>query len=461
MITTDTVVGGAIGPADEELDLYAARVPSWLPLTVPGLPSAGTLPGFGTPGGTRPRGATDLTDPLERLAAELRNDLAMHPTDADADDREPIVLDRTVLDPAVLEPTVPDPAVLEPTVLDGTVLEPTVLEGPAEVSAASAGSLEAVLRFTAATEELASVRGRSASLAGRFGPEAVERASAQLTAVFERSVGAGAVPPHWTAPAVVRPLARIGSSGGGLVLDLPRRLLDEEFGAGGIMRFEEVDFPSTLTHEPTRRFLRETGLPENGGVFELDTEAPLRTLAEYWGDGAPGDFSGWGCEGYRGLGPEDDHSGGHGDDGSGYSFSEGHGVGGSGDFSYEGHRDGGVGDLADQYRPDRRPSGSPADRMADGADRLIRLGQLTGGAGLVLDGATGEVLARNEADLTLRRINADVSTLAFTLWLLHRVRSLAPTGGRAGSYAGVRTGATPALTAAGSAAGVGLPVLAI
>jgi hypothetical protein len=238
----------------------------------------------------------------------------------------------------------------------------------------SAPSLEAVLRFTAATEELASVRGRSASLAGRFGPEAVERASAQLTAVFERSVGAGALPPYWTAAAVVRPLARIGGSEGGLVLELPRRLLDEEFGTGEIMRFEEVDFPPTLTHEPTRRFLRETGLPENGGVFQLDTEAPLRTLAEYCADQWPGDF-------------------------------------------------------ADEELP-------------PGADRLIRLGHLTGAADLVVDGTTGAVLAWSDGDGALRPLNADVSTLAFALWLLHRARSLTRLNGPSDFYAHVATGVT-------------------
>lgn len=75
---------------------------------------------------------------------------------------------------------------------------------------------------------------------------------------------------------------RAGHSG--LALDLPRRLLDQEFGQGKVVRFEEVDFPATLTHEPTRRFLREVGLPENGFLFCLDTDVPLQTLAEYYSD---------------------------------------------------------------------------------------------------------------------------------------------------------------------------------
>ncbi len=47
-------------------------------------------------------------------------------------------------------------------------------------------------------------------------------------------------------------------------------------------RFEEVDFPKTLTHEPTRRFLRETGLPEEAVFFHADTDVPLPTLREYF-----------------------------------------------------------------------------------------------------------------------------------------------------------------------------------
>src|SRR5690606_11326140 len=58
--------------------------------------------------------------------------------------------------------------------------------------------------------------------------------------------------------------------------------LAREFGRGGVYRFEGLAFPATLTHEPTRRFLSETGLPEDGGVFTLDTELPLRTLTEYY-----------------------------------------------------------------------------------------------------------------------------------------------------------------------------------
>ncbi|MFJ8086372.1 SUKH-4 family immunity protein [Streptomyces sp. NPDC096205] len=73
----------------------------------------------------------------------------------------------------------------------------------------------------------------------------------------------------------------------GLALDLPYRLLDREFGRGRVVRFEDVDFPTALTHEPTRRFLRETGLPEEGFLFALDTEFPLAPLGEYVAEERP------------------------------------------------------------------------------------------------------------------------------------------------------------------------------
>ncbi|MFJ6069689.1 SUKH-4 family immunity protein [Streptomyces sp. NPDC093065] len=67
--------------------------------------------------------------------------------------------------------------------------------------------------------------------------------------------------------------------------DLPPRFLDREFGRHGVTRFEDIDFPRTLTHEPTRRFLRETGLPEDAHPFRLDTDdLPLPTLSEYCED---------------------------------------------------------------------------------------------------------------------------------------------------------------------------------
>lgn len=133
---------------------------------------------------------------------------------------------------------------------------------------------------------------------------------------------------------------------------LSHRFLVQEFGPGAVMRFEDVDFPMGLTHEPTRCFLRETGLPEDGFLFQFDTDVVLPTLAEYYAD-----------------------------------------------------------ECLEQFSEAELPAG---------ADRLIRLGRLTGGPSPVLDGTTGAVLGWNEQDLTLRPLSTDISTFAITLWLLHR-----------------------------------------
>ncbi|WP_259407937.1 SUKH-4 family immunity protein [Streptomyces akebiae] len=138
----------------------------------------------------------------------------------------------------------------------------------------------------------------------------------------------------------------------GLALDLPPRLLDEEFGPSRVWRFEDFDFPATLTHEPTRRFLRDMGLPEDHGFFHLDTDIPLPTLAEYYAHIHAGACS-----------------------------------------------------------PDRLPSR---------AAHLIRLGHFVEGNSLVVDGTTGAILNWSEPESTLCPLDADLSTLAFTLWLLHR-----------------------------------------
>ncbi len=66
---------------------------------------------------------------------------------------------------------------------------------------------------------------------------------------------------------------------------LPPRLLDHEFGRAHVTRFEPLDLPSALTHEPTRRFLSETGLPNAAGPFRRDVDdLLLPTLTEYTED---------------------------------------------------------------------------------------------------------------------------------------------------------------------------------
>ncbi|MEV7340765.1 SUKH-4 family immunity protein [Streptomyces sp. NPDC093544] len=344
MSTTDTGVGGAITLTDDELYPYITHEGTRHWLAGPGLPGDGTLVGFGTLREHGLRRLVDLAGDAERLAAELQDQLVIGALRTFDRDLESIVLDGVTgeVSTTYLHRSA--------TPLDLSPLAP---------------SLEALVRFAAATEDLTAYRGPFASYGTRFGPKAVTEVSDRLAAVFEGAAG-GEVPPFWRMAALIRPLARIAGPGDGLVLDLPKRLLDEEFGTGGIMRFEDVDFPTALTHEPTRRFLRETGLPEDGFVFQLDTEVPLSALSEYYAELRPGDFT--------------------------------------------------------------------AAELPAAADRLIRLGHLLEDTSLVVDGSTGAVLAWSEPDLILRPLNADISTLAFTLWLLHREKSLDAAHDLTGAY---------------------------
>ncbi|WP_067273727.1 SUKH-4 family immunity protein [Streptomyces jeddahensis] len=157
------------------------------------------------------------------------------------------------------------------------------------------------------------------------------------------------------------------SSGSDLALDLPQRLLNEEFGPGAVMRFEDVDFPRALTHEPTRRFLKDVGLPEDGFVFQLDTDVPLPTLAEYYADdrlGAP----------------------------------------------------------ADGVLPERASQLIRLGRLAEGTDLVV-----DGSTGAVLGWRVRDATPRpldaeiSAADISTVDIStADISTLVWTLWLMHR-----------------------------------------
>ncbi|MEU0780166.1 SUKH-4 family immunity protein [Streptomyces sp. NPDC006173] len=340
MSTTDTDVGGAITLTDHELDPYVTHPSTRHLLTGSGLPAESALLGFDALREHGLRTLADLAGDADRLADELRDRLVIGALRSLDRDLESLVLDGTT----------------------GEVSSACVPRSPADLDLSPlAPSLEALLRFAAATEELTAPVGRP----GPFGPKAVAETSDRLGVVFEDAAGAD-VPPYWRMAALIRPLARIAGPGDGLVLGLPKRLLDEEFGAGGIMRFEDVDFPRALTHEPTRRFLRETGLPEDGLLFQLDTEVPLPALTEYYAD--------------------------------------------------------------------ERPDAFAAGHLPVTACRLIRLGDLVEDTSLVVDGATGAVLAWSEPDLTLRPLNADISTLAFTLWLLHRERTLDAVHGLSDSH---------------------------
>ncbi|MBD0420816.1 SUKH-4 family immunity protein [Streptomyces sp. TRM S81-3] len=331
--TTDTAV---ITLAEDELDPYVTHTASRRRLTGPGLPAtAGTLTCEPLRRDGLRRLADAMGDPGSRLAGELRGQLVIGELLA----HDGAVTESVLLDGATGEVSTTYFFRDRPDLMDRDPLAP---------------SLEALVRFATAVDELAGLRGRFASYAGRRGPRAAAEASRRLLAVFEEGAAGGETAPLWRMSALIRPLALVAGPGNrsGLTLDLPARLLDEEFGAGEIVRFEEVDFPAALTHEPTRRFLREVGLPEDGVWFSLATDVPLPTLEEFWAD-------------------------------------------------------------------DARGAHLPA-----GADRLIRLGYLLEDTSLVVDGDTGAVLCWSEAEAVLRPLNADLSTLAFTLWLIHRERSL-------------------------------------
>ncbi|MFF0966138.1 SUKH-4 family immunity protein [Streptomyces sp. NPDC003703] len=320
------------------LDPYVTHAPTRHRLTGPGLPADSAYLTFAPLRRDGLRTVADSTGDPDGLDAELRDQLVIG----------------GLLGPGGLE--------ADTLLLDGGTGEVSTTyflhDRPDLMDAAPlAPSLDALVRFAAVTEELAGLRGQFASYAGRYGPEAVAEASRQLLAVFEEGTD-GEVPPFWKAAALIRPLALIAGPGtrSGLALDLPARLLETEFGPGRVARFEDVDFPAALTHEPTRRFLRETGLPEDGILFQLDTDVPLPTLTEH---------------------------------------------------------------HTDASRPPLPPTGLPVP-----ADRLIRLGHLVADNSLVVDGATGTVWNWSEPEALLRPLNTDVSTLAYTLWLLHREKQI-------------------------------------
>ncbi|GAB2846506.1 hypothetical protein GCM10027074_11780 [Streptomyces deserti] len=345
MSTTDAGTA-TITLTDAELDPYVTHTPTRRWLTGPGLPGDSGLVSFAELRREGLRTVADSTgDPEGRLAAELRDQLVIG----------------GLLDPAGLE--------AESVLLDGATGEVSTTyffhDRPDLMDRRPlAPSLLTLVRFATATDELAGLRGQFAAYADRFGTKAVAEASRQLLALFEEGTD-GEVPPFWKMAALIRPLALVAGPGtkSGLALDLPVRLLDQEFGQGRMARFEDVDFPATLTHEPTRRFLRETGLPEDGFLFHLDPDVPLRTLAEYYEDERPGAF--------------------------------------------------------------------PADRLPARADHLIRLGHLVEDNSLVVDGTTGAILNWSEPEAALHPLNTDISTLAFTLWLLHREHAIDEESGHA------------------------------
>ncbi|MEU6589210.1 SUKH-4 family immunity protein [Streptomyces sp. NPDC046881] len=332
MSTTDAEVP-VITLTEAELDRFVTHSPTRGLLTGTGLPAETDLLTFSP---LRTHGLRTLADAAGSpfgLAEELRGRLVIG----------------ELLTPAGMERA--------SILLDGATGELTTayLFDPSDARP-FAPSLATLLRFAAVTEELAGLRGRFASLAGRYGPQTATEASRRLLTLFAEGTG-GEVPPYWKAAALIRPLSLAAGPGtaSGLTLDVPARVLDQEFGQGRVARFEEVDFPATLTHEPTRRFLRETGLPEEAVFFHADTDVPLPTLREYFTEERP------------------------------------------------------------EY---------PLAELPAHCDHLIRLGRLPEDTSLVVDGRTGAVLTFQEPEAALHPLNTDVSTLAFTLWLIHHERTI-------------------------------------
>ncbi|MFD7693733.1 SUKH-4 family immunity protein [Streptomyces sp. NPDC059805] len=336
MSTTITTQAGdrTIILSEPELDPYITHASTRRWLTGPGLPGGNSVLSFAELSRAGLRTVADSTGDAGRLTAELRDQLVIGGLLGPGGRETESVL----LDGATGEVSTTHLLHDRPELMDRRALAP---------------SLRTLVRFAETTDELAGLRGQFASYAGRYGTKAVAEASRHLLSVFEEGTD-GEPAPFWKMAALIRPLALVAGRAGqsGLALDLPARLLDEEFGRRAVVRFEEVDFPSALGHEPTRRFLREVGLPEGGFLFTLDTDAPLATL--------------------------------------------------------------------DEYDTDRE---TPAE-LPPLATSLIRLGDLAEDGSLVLDGVTGAVLHWSEREGRLYPLNTDVSTLAFTLWLLHRERAI-------------------------------------
>ncbi|WP_434590251.1 SUKH-4 family immunity protein [Streptomyces sp. A5-4] len=328
----------------EELHPLVVHGPTRARLSGEGLPRQTALLGFGPVAEGRMTTVAEQYEHAVKVPDRVGGMLVIgHLIDADGEELEEIVLDGRTGRVALAD-------------LESRFLDPRPL----------ATDLDALLRMAAAVEELGSGAGEfGARFAGQYGPEAVTRLADALREIADEDCD------YWTIATRIRPLARIAGPGDGLLLQLPDGLLDEEFGAktgtepgagpgagpeadpavGEVARFTDADLPAALTHESTRRFLRDVGLPVDGGMFTLDEDRPARTLAEVYA-----------------------------------------------------HQD--------------------EDLLPERADRLVCLGYLVEDIDLVVDGSTGLILGRHAEDAGLRPVNADVSTLAFTLWLLRRARSM-------------------------------------
>ncbi|MEV8066944.1 SUKH-4 family immunity protein [Streptomyces sp. NPDC085995] len=239
-----------------------------------------------------------------------------------------------------------------------------------------APSVGALTRLLTVVDDFRTLRGRFADLAGRTGPEAVRAAERLLTEAFAgeewgedgwgpagpRSGWEDPLPVYWRTAAAIRPLGLIAGPGGGLVLDLPEGLLDEVFGGEGMVRLADDHLPPALVHAPTRRFLTEVGLPGDGFMFYGPAPEPLPTLPQRWAE----------------------------------SRSDPR--------------------LAHLWKGD--------EQLPPDAEHLVVLGGLVHDFEVLIDGRTGALFYTEfQADHVVP-VNADVSTLAFTLWLHQREQEL-------------------------------------
>ncbi|MFJ8882853.1 SUKH-4 family immunity protein [Streptomyces sp. NPDC102402] len=244
-----------------------------------------------------------------------------------------------------------------------------------------APSLGALARCLAALGELRSLSGRFAHLKGRTGAAVVEEASALLLSVFmdeEWDEGGwgdvewdGGLPSVWRIAALFRPMSLIAAPGRGLRLDLPPDFIEGEFGPHEVVRVAPADLPDALEHEPTRRFLAEVGLPRHGLMFWLDEPQDiLKTVSAARAEARANP------------------------------------------------------DLAHLHLTGALP---------DGSEHLLVIGGLMHDFDVVVDGRTGLVHYALIDDETVTPVNADVSTLAFTVWMHSRQQKLEEEHGFMGS----------------------------
>lgn len=146
-----------------------------------------------------------------------------------------------------------------------------------------ASDLSSLVRLAAAVQQMHRDEGEFARFAGRYGPAVVaELTGALLGLIREQDPQlldvSTRISAHWRVIALLAPLARIAGPGDDLALDLPRGLLAEAFEKDDLCLYDDADLPDALTHEPSRRFLREHGLADaNYCMFDI----PAQTLPDY------------------------------------------------------------------------------------------------------------------------------------------------------------------------------------